>query len=331
MEYLTLIEAAKLVQDPLQRGVIEIFPRVSPVLERLPFMPPIKGMAYVYNRESVLPGVAFRGINETYTPDTGVINPVVERLFPFGGITQVDRVLTKTQGNLNDIRAVHDGLKAKAAALLFTKNFFKGDNTTNPKEFDGLEKRLTGSQVINPGLGNFSLACLDAAIDAVQGTPDVIFCNKVCRREISAAVRAAGQTIESITDAFGRQLEAYAGIPIVPVEDDENGDPILGWDEGGASTSIYVVKFGIQEYVCGLQAGPMDVIDLGLQSGIFYQTLIEAIWGLAVFHPKSAARYRHITQSTSVCLSTEETVSSTTTTSSSTTTTTSTSTTTTTA
>ena len=34
---LTLLEAAKLVQDPLKRGVIEIFPRVSPVLERLPF------------------------------------------------------------------------------------------------------------------------------------------------------------------------------------------------------------------------------------------------------------------------------------------------------
>ena len=34
---LTLLEAAKLVQDPLKRGVIEIFPRISPVLERLPF------------------------------------------------------------------------------------------------------------------------------------------------------------------------------------------------------------------------------------------------------------------------------------------------------
>ena len=34
---LTLLEASKLVQDPLKRGVIEIFPRVSPVLERLPF------------------------------------------------------------------------------------------------------------------------------------------------------------------------------------------------------------------------------------------------------------------------------------------------------
>ena len=42
---LTLLEAAKLVQDPLKRGVIEIFPRVSPVLERLPFFE-VNGQAY---------------------------------------------------------------------------------------------------------------------------------------------------------------------------------------------------------------------------------------------------------------------------------------------
>jgi hypothetical protein len=36
---ITLLEAAKLVQDPLKRGVIEIFPRVSPVLERMKATP----------------------------------------------------------------------------------------------------------------------------------------------------------------------------------------------------------------------------------------------------------------------------------------------------
>ena len=62
---LTLLEAAKLVQDPLKRGVIAIFPQVSPVLERLPFFE-VNGQAYKYNIEETLPGIAFRGINETY-------------------------------------------------------------------------------------------------------------------------------------------------------------------------------------------------------------------------------------------------------------------------
>ena len=77
---LTLLEAAKLVQDPLKRGVIEIFPRTSPVLERLPFFP-VNGQAYKYNTEETLPGIAFRGINETYTESTGIVNPAVEQLF----------------------------------------------------------------------------------------------------------------------------------------------------------------------------------------------------------------------------------------------------------
>ena len=86
---LTLLEAAKLVTDPLKRGVIEIFPRTSPVLERLPFFN-VNGQAYKYNIEETLPGIAFRGINESYTEDTGVVNPQVEALYIMGGLSKVD-------------------------------------------------------------------------------------------------------------------------------------------------------------------------------------------------------------------------------------------------
>ena len=60
---ITLLEAAKLVQDPLKRGVIEIFPRVSPVLERLPFFN-VNGQAYKYNQEQTLPGIAFNDLQQ---------------------------------------------------------------------------------------------------------------------------------------------------------------------------------------------------------------------------------------------------------------------------
>jgi len=157
---LTLLEAAKLVQDPLKRGVIEIFPRVSPVLERLPFFN-VNGQAYKYNQEETLPGIAFRGINESYTESTGIVNPQVEALYVLGGISSVDRALVKTQGNVNNLRAVYDSMKAKAAALEYTKKFFKGDNSTDPNEFDGLENRLTGDQVLDQGStsGGDTLRC----------------------------------------------------------------------------------------------------------------------------------------------------------------------------
>jgi hypothetical protein len=75
---LTLLEAAKLTQDPLKRGVIEIFPRTSAVLERLPFFN-VDGMAYKYNIEETLPGIGFRGINEDYDESTGIVNPRLNR------------------------------------------------------------------------------------------------------------------------------------------------------------------------------------------------------------------------------------------------------------
>ena len=300
---LTLLEASKLIQNPLARGVIEIFPRVSPVLERLPFFN-VNGQAYKYNTEQTLPGIAFRGINESYTADTGVVNPAVEALYIMGGLSKVDRALVKTQGNINNLRAIYDGMKAKAAALTYTDKFFNGDNASDPNEFDGLKARLTGSQVIDMGSsdgGNeLSLAKVDELLDAVQGGADVLYCNKTMRRKISSLVRASNAAIETVNDAFGRQLTAYAGVPIAVVEEDKDGNQILPFTEPDldngdkeVTCSLYACRFGVAEYVSGLQAGDMDVLDQGL-SGTFYQTLIEWICGLGVFHPKAAARLRGV-------------------------------------
>lgn len=295
---LTLVEASKMIQNPLQRGVVETFPRTSPVLEKLPFLP-VAGNAYSWNMEKTLPGIAFRDFNETYTESTGVVQHSTEVLKIFGGTSKVDRALVKTQGNVNDLRAIQDNMKAKAAALNFTAAFFKGDIDTDPKSFDGLQKRLTGAQVITAGSSSggdvLTLDALDRLIDALQGAPDMLFMNKDMRRKTNALMRAAGQAVETVSDAFGRQIPAYAGIPIGIIEEDANGTPILDFAEispnGGAAqcTSIYAVKFGVQEYCSGLQAGELEVIDQGLV-GVWYETLIEWICSFALFHPKCAAR-----------------------------------------
>jgi hypothetical protein len=294
-EYLTLVEAAKLTQDPLKKGVIETFARSSAVLERLPLMD-IAGQALVYNQEQTLPGIGFRAINSSYTPDVGVINPETEALTVLGGISQVDRALVKMSGNINNLRAIHDGMKSKAAALEFTRCFFRGDpdGDGEPNEFVGLEQRLTGSQVIEYS-GTGFLDALDACIDAVQGTPDVLYMSKDVRRALNYWVRYAGQATEVVSDSFGRQLMSYAGIPIGVIEDGPDGSAILGFDEGESNTtSIYAVKFGF-DMLSGIQAtGGMEVIDLGLVNGVFYQTLIEWLCAIALFHPKCAARLSNL-------------------------------------
>ena len=293
MEYLTLLEASKLIQDPLRAGIIEIFPRTSAVLERLPFYS-ISGNSYKYNQESVLPSIGFRGLNESYTADVGVLNPVTESLVILGGISQVDRALVKSQGGVNNLRSIHDSQKAKAASLEYTRCFFKGDSETNTKEFDGLQRRLTGDQVIDMG-GTLTLAKLDEMIDAAQGSPDVLFCNKTMRRKINALMRAAGQATETVSDAFGRQINSYAGIPIGIIEEDAENSAILGFDEKDDTTSIYACRFGF-EMLSGLQNGGIDVEDLGLVETM-YKTLIEWLTGLIIWHGKSVARLKGITNS----------------------------------
>ncbi len=132
----TLIEYMKQTTSELLAGVIEKFARTSPILEQLPFKE-IVGNALKYNRETTLPGIAFRGVNEAYSEDTGVINPETEALKIMGGDADTDRALQKWEKNFGARRATDLMMKVKAAALFFTKNFFDGDEASDPREFDG--------------------------------------------------------------------------------------------------------------------------------------------------------------------------------------------------
>lgn len=297
---LTLTEASKLSQDTLQRGVIETFARTSSVLEMLPYMD-VAGNAYAYNQEGALPGIGFRDVNEGYTASEGVVNPASERLYIAGGDVDVDRFLVQTRGNINDIRAIHTEMKAKALSLAITNQIFNGDQATDPKGFDGLKKRLSGKQVIDAGVDGapLTITMLDELIDAVEGEPDALFCSKAMRREIKRVIQGHNGYSESQYDAFGRPVVTYGGIPVRVIETDNLGNEILGFNETqGTATnagSIYALKFGAEQYVSGLQNGGVSVRDLGeLDEKPIYRTRIEWYTGLAVFHPRAAARLRGV-------------------------------------
>lgn len=295
---LTLLQAEMYSTDTLKRGVIETFARNSAVFEMLPFME-IAGNAYKYNLEETLPGIAFRGVNEAYVESAGVINQLSEGLTILGGDVDVDKFLAQTRGNINDLRAIQTEMKSKALALEWTKTFFKGDSAVDANAFDGLEKRITGDQLIYAdGAGTagavLSLALLDELIDAVEGEPDVLFMSKAMRREVKKLLQASQHYIESGEDSFGRPVATYGGIPIRVIETDGAGAEILGFDEtvGTDDTaSIYAVKFGADQYVAGLRNGSINVRDLGeIDAKPVFRTRIEFYAGMAVFHPRAAAR-----------------------------------------
>jgi hypothetical protein len=297
---LTLLEHSKLNPSPLSTGIVEIISRENPILERMPFEN-IPGPAFVYNREGTLPGVAFRGVNESYTESTGVINPQSEALKICGGESDFDRFLVDT-GSTQDSRAIHDGMKAKSLSLKWMATFFDGDSTADPREFDGVNVRLTGNQHVQLASGGATLTLddVDDLIDAVQGTPTLLLMNKFLHRKITRLAQGSAQVTFGL-DALGRPLTTYAGIPIGIVEDDEAGNAILDFDEDdGASNldtaSMYAVRFGLDVFH-GIQSGPVDVRDLGeLDSKPAFRTRIEWFASLVLKHPAAAARLSRINQ-----------------------------------
>ena len=307
---LTLLEAAKLA-EPQAAVFIEEFAETSDLLRVLPFQN-ITGTGVHYNREDTLPGIGFRGINQGYDESTGVINPQSEALKLFGGDLDVDKAIVDMQGE--GIRTAHELQKSKAAALRWTREFFKGDSSLDPTGFDGLQIRVTGSQLIENAAagGALSLQKLDETIDAVD-IPTHIAMSKAMRRRVTEAERngIAGD-IEKSVDEFGRQMMMYAGLPILIIDYDNLGNPILPYTETSPygtsttdNTSIYVLSLremmlnGIQGFVGG-EPG-LSVRDLGeLETKPVFRTRLDWYTSFAIYHGRSVARLAGIRDLTPV-------------------------------
>lgn len=303
---LTLVEAAKLMANQgqtVRAGVIAMFARASDVLAAMPFGD-IAGNAYAYSREGALPAVAFRGVNESYTESTGVVNPLVEALRICGGDLDVDTFIVQTGGP--GVRSTHEEMKVKSLAAELTRVIFKGDSEADPREFDGLQKRLTGSQLIENGTTDggdaLSLLKLDELIDAVSGPNKVLMMNKTMRRRLTAASRdtSVGGFIRFEQDAFGRQMAMYGDLPILTAYSDNDGTDPLQFDELGSTgstataTSIYCASLA-PGYTRGIQNGTMQVRDLGeLDTAPKFRTRVEWFAGMVVEHGRSAARLRGV-------------------------------------
>lgn len=300
---MNLVEYAKGLEPGLAKGVIELYAKTSDVLEVMPFKT-VTG-PYQYQLEGTLGGIAFRGVNSSYTADTSVENPQVEPLFIAGGDADVDMFLLSLDPTR---RGRETAKKLKSQARVITNAVLKGDNTASPTQFDGLQRRIksTGSQFftnnVAAGGGPLSLSMLDATIDQVQ-EPTHIIMNRDLRTKFNAAIR--NQTLSGNMrldkDSFGRPQMTYNGLPILVGYEAGPDSKILPFTEvatggGGAVTSsLYVVSFK-EGNVCGIQLAPPRVEDLGeLQTTPAKRVRCEWYAGMVVENPYAAARLTSIT------------------------------------
>lgn len=302
---LTLVEAVK--RDPnmddFRREVIQAYARSNMILEALP-LTTITGGAVRYNIEQTLPGIAFRGVNESWTESTGIINPVVESLVIAGGEAKVDNHILRTRGT--EQMAAQVAMKLKAMAHSVGHKLIKGDSDADPREFDGLQKRIVGGKKISARgtAGSSSSATvisfekLDELRDLVEN-PTHLIMPRAIRRYLTTGARDPGQSTHFSMDydsSLGRRVERWDDLELLYADRNNDQYATLAFDEadaGGAGStyaSVYCVSFS-DGGVTGIQSSPPIVEDLGsFQASPVQGVRMEWDVGLAVWGPHSCAR-----------------------------------------
>lgn len=314
-ELLTLPEYVKTLDDPLTRGMVQQFSETSDILTVMPFKAAPQGRN-VFDRSTALPSMGFRGLNEEPEISHGEVEEVQDVCAPISGLLEVDRLKKKRYGERKMVIDMQ-GQMIRSSEL-WTQTFFDGDTSSEPREFNGMKRRLTDegtgsvdgtnkrSRLIAnstaSGGAALSLAQLDIAIRRTS-RPSHLIMSPLMQTKFTQAMRNVDLTghVLHYEQEGGNRILMYGKLPILTGYDVSETDDILPFDEvgqgGGAAqcTSIYVVSFR-EDGVCGIQTSPFEVVPLGhTDRGIFHRNLAEWDAGITIEDKYSAIRLSSIT------------------------------------
>lgn len=292
---MTLVEFLKNGDIPDQtRPLVSMFAKSSDVMEALPWEG-LTGPVYLGFRQASIPQLGFRGINEPSTSGAGTLTPFQEATYVIDHDIPVDRVLVEQGGQRR--RALEEAGAMAAAGELWLNSFLKGDNSLNPRVFNGLQKRSlqfgrTMHNSTTAGGAPLSLSKLDQAIQNTRKATHIIFPWAAKYLLIAAArnTQLTGFVMQSWDEA-GKPKITYAGLPILFGYEKDFHPAILPFTEVGAgggaaqTSSLYVVSFG-EQGLRGIQLSPLQVRDVGLlQDSITYNTHVSWNCGIVDEHP----------------------------------------------
>lgn len=305
---LTLLEAAKSEPNALRRGLYQEL-SAGELSAVIPFQN-TGGAGVFYNKVAELPGVGFRGVNEVADATYGIINPQAEQYKILASDIDIDTFILDTEGE--EARVNQTSMKIESMRLTLEDKFINGDEATNPREFDGLRRRVNvgSSQAINAN-GALSLAALDELIDATDaiGGRKVLIMNQRMQRLLSQASRNAniGGFINYEQDEFGRRVRYYNDVEIVTTKVNAQNNIIQPFTEtaggaptGGATTSIYCVAFG--DGLCTMHQGTVrgefgpSIRPLGeVDDAPVDRTRFEWYVLMSIYHGRAASRLYGVT------------------------------------
>ena len=311
----TLVELSKIETDTLRKSVIDTLLMEAPVMEMIPWET-IGALATTIVRMGTLPSVGFRKVNEGYTVGTGSLEQRVETISLMGGYFDTDKAIARAKNTIASARAITQVMMTKAIAYKFNDKFINGNPESDPEEFKGLEQRVddivadgyTAQAVdvaggsVTEGILNSSaishnfLNKFDQAMYQIKGhNPQFAFMNSAVLLAIRALLRKE-KLLNQSQDFFDRIVDVYGNTRLVDIgvtadqtteiiaENETKGD-------GSTESSIYFTKFGIGEYLWGIQEYPLEVEDKGLlEDKPIYRTEMDWPLGLAYADPYSIVR-----------------------------------------
>lgn len=292
----TLAEAQNNAQTDLDVSIIDEFRKSSDILDRMMFddaVSPTGGgtLVYGYRRLTSQRSAAFRAFNTEYAPAEVTSQQYSVNLRPLGGSFQVDRVLARVGPAASGAVSTNLAQLIKATRAKFADQVINGDTGVDANGFDGLNKILTGTSTeylpLNNGVATgyvdwttvndkasalAAIAHIDAWLSLMDDTPDVIYGNRKTLALFKRIAAWAEQIDMQSTDAFGRPVVRYSGIPLVDLKtkDGSNTDVIAlvtrdpdGGGAGGNITNLgdlYAVRYGLDAFHGASMAGDSQML-----------------------------------------------------------------------
>jgi len=300
---MTLVEAAKLSNNVILKGIIETIITESQLLRNLPFID-IVGNGLSYNQENTLPSAGFYSVGGVWTESTPTFTQQTATLKILGGDADVDEFLRQTRSNIQNLKAIVVELKSKAVARKFDDTAIYGDATANPLEFDGFHNLVATGQSINSTAGPTgsagSIRKLKALTRLVLPTgPQFLVMSRTTLDNLSDYAERNYSPIKFAISDYGKPVGFFKGIPIITTDWILQTEAVAGADTwsaktGGITTSIFAVRFGEGE-LAACQNGGINTKDLGdLEVKDATRTRIKWYCSMALFRTLALARYNGI-------------------------------------
>jgi hypothetical protein len=294
---ITLPEYAKgFAKEDVRRTVIEMFTQYSDVFEVMAFET-LRGSKYTGYREAALPVPVFRAINEASSSGHGIISPFDEATYIIDHDIDIDRAIQDRHGP--ERRNYEERMGITAFCRLWVDTFIKGDQSTNPRVFNGLNVRarkfgrLFHNSTASGGAA-LSLQNLDQFLNNISKKSGetylmVPFVSLPLWIQAARTSTLTGFVMQG-WDEIGAPKMSYAGHRILKGYPKDDQVPVLQFNEvgnGGGSAvtaSAYAMTIG-EGMLRGIEVRPLTPEDVGLlQDRKTYRTHIAWDVGLVDEH-----------------------------------------------